>query len=102
VIEEIRMPKRFTKVKMNLASYGVREISRVLPFAVFVAVIGASFIFGCASTPNDELRPQKEYRTGSNLPVRDRDGNPAVKTVNPDDYERMRPPVSMPPPGAMR
>jgi hypothetical protein len=47
------MPKRFTKVKMKLASYGVREISRVLPFAAFVAVIGASFIFGSASTPND-------------------------------------------------
>jgi hypothetical protein len=36
------------------------------------------------------------------LPVRDRDSQQAVKTVNPDDYERMRPPVSMSPPGAVR
>ena len=69
------------------------------PLTAFVAVIGASFLFGCATTSNDELRPQKEYRT-SHLPVRDRDGT--VKTVSPEDYERMRPPVSMPPPGAIR
>jgi hypothetical protein len=77
----------------------------ICPLAAFVVVIGAPFLFGCATTPNDkeaEPRPEKEYRTGSNLPVRDRDGNPMVKTVSPDDYERMRPTVSMPPPGAIR
>ena len=72
------------------------------PLSVSIAVIGASFLFGCATTPNDREAVQKEYRTGSHLPVRDRDGNSAVKTVNPDDYERMRPTVSMPPPGAIR
>jgi hypothetical protein len=80
-----------------------KKIAMILPPpTISVVVIGASFLFGCATTPNDELRAQKEYRTGSNLPVRDRDGNPVVKTVSPEDYERMRPPVSMPSPGAIR
>jgi hypothetical protein len=70
--------------------------------AALSAVIGVSFLFGCASTPDDkdaEARTEKVYRTGSNIPVRDRDTS-AVKSMSGEDYERMKPPMSMPPRGA--
>ena len=73
----------------------------VRPLAVIVAVIGASFVFGCATPAEQdaESRTEKVYRTGSNIPVRDRDAS-AVKSMSGEDYERMKPPMSMPPRGA--
>jgi len=63
------------------------------PFAVCVAVVGASLLFGCASTPDDkdaEARTEKVYRTGSNIPVRDSSARSEGKTMSADDFERMR------------
>jgi hypothetical protein len=74
-------------------------VKTVRQLAALIAVIGAPFMFGCATTPDDkdaEARTEKVYRTGSNIPVRDRDTS-EVKAMSGDDYARMRPPVSMPP-----
>ena len=76
----------------------------VRELAPLVAVIGVPFLFGCASTPDDkdaEARTEKVYRTGSNIPVRDRDVS-EVKSMSQDDYTRIKPPIAMPPPGAIR
>ena len=73
----------------------------VRQLAALIAVIGVPFLFGCAATPDKdaEARTEKLYRTGSNIPVRDRDAS-AVKSMSGEDYERMKPPMSMPPRGA--
>jgi ABC-type uncharacterized transport system auxiliary subunit len=45
----------------------------------------AALLTGCAGVdtqPSAEARPQKVYRTGSNLPVKDDDGS--VVSVRPD------------------
>jgi hypothetical protein len=79
-------------------------VKTVRQLAALVAIIGVAFLFGCASTPDDkdaEARTEKVYRTGSNIPVRDRDVS-EVKSMSQDDYKRILPPISMPPPGAMR
>ena len=73
----------------------------VRQLAAFIAVIGVPFLFGCTSTPEQdaEARTEKVYRTGSNIPLKDRDTS-AVKSMSGEDYERIRPPMSMPPRGA--
>jgi len=54
-----------------------------------LAIIGtfalAIFAHGCATSPDQstEIRTNKEYRTGSNLPVRDRSSPSDAKTYDP-------------------
>jgi hypothetical protein len=76
-------------------------VKTVRQLAALIAVIGVPFLFGCASTADKdaEARTDKVYRTGSNIPVRDRDTS-AVKSMSGEEYERMKPPMSMPPRGA--
>jgi hypothetical protein len=76
-------------------------VKTVRQLAALIAVIGVPVLFGCTSTPEQdaEARAEKVYRTGSNIPLRDRDTS-AVKSMSGEDYERMKPPMSMPPRGA--
>lgn len=66
--------------------------------AVFGSFSLALFIHGCA-TPDatQEARAEKEYRTGSNIPVRDRAGPSDAKTYDPasvqDAVRRSMPPT---------
>ena len=53
--------------------------------SLLVAASTAALVTGCAGAdpqPTAEARPQKVYRTGSNLPVKDDDGS--VIAVRPD------------------
>ena len=53
------------------------------------ACAAAAFLAGCAVDPASSGEPvtDKEYRTGSNLPARTREG---VHTVSPEEFERAR------------
>jgi len=56
---------------------------RIAPLVL--AASTAALVAGCAGAdpqPSAEARPQKVYRTGSNLPVKDDDGS--VIAVRPD------------------
>ena len=49
---------------------------------------------GCATSPQDQnAQPYeaKEYRTGSNIPVRDRSASSDTTTVKPDAMNNQRP-----------
>jgi hypothetical protein len=53
--------------------------------AIALAATLVTFLAACAgadSQPEAEARPQKVYRTGSNLPVKDEDGS--VLAAKPD------------------
>ena len=58
---------------------------KTLVAPVAIALIAA----GCATDPSSSTEPMtdKEYRTGSNIPERQRAG---VKTVSPEEFERQR------------
>ena len=54
------------------------------------ALAAAAIVSGCATpdtTANSEPAPDKVYRTGSNIPERERAG---VVTMSPDEFERQR------------
>jgi hypothetical protein len=59
----------------------------------FVAALAASALLcACATPASDDGQPreEREYRTGSNIPVRDRSAPSSVRTVDPEAIERAR------------
>ena len=63
-------------------------LSGAAPVAAAIGLVALSGIAGCASTDaGSGPREEKEYRTGSNLPVRDRSKPSEVKTYNPSSVE---------------
>jgi len=54
---------------------------------VLSSALAAAIVSGCADTsvPGDDLPREKQYRTGSNLPVGDR--NTGVTTVDPGQVQ---------------
>jgi len=64
--------------------------------ARFAAVIAAVLVTACAAVDDPaqvaEPKAQREYRTGSNIPVRDPSANPKATTdaKTPTDEERAR------------
>jgi hypothetical protein len=46
----------------------------------------------CAATvdPSDEPREAKEYRTGSNVPVRDRGASTSTRTIDPESINDLK------------
>ena len=70
--------------------------------AIALAASAATSLAGCASAdtqPSAEARPQKVYRTGSNLPVKDDDGS--VLVVKPEGNAPVLGPPGRPPGKAM-
>jgi type IV pilus biogenesis protein CpaD/CtpE len=52
---------------------------------MFTAVAAAALLAGCASTPDQVAeRQERQYRTGSNIAVRDGDMAGPEKSVKPD------------------
>lgn len=70
-----------------------------LPLAA-AALVLAGAVAGCATTAGDtaEAKPEKVYRTGSNLPVRDPSQASEVKQVKVEDHPATR--MQMPSPAA--
>ena len=58
----------------------------------FASVWLALLFTGCASMSDQstDSSEAKEYRTGSNLPVRDRSGSGNVKTVDVESIQELR------------
>jgi hypothetical protein len=56
------------------------------------AIVAALLCSACASTADqtNEASGTKAYRTGSNLPVRDRSGSSDSKTVDVESIEDLR------------
>ena len=68
-----------------------------------VTILAASTLVlcaACASAPQQtaEHREAKVYQTGSNIPVRDRNGMMNVKTVDPESLHQELGGASHPPP----
>ena len=62
--------------------------------ALAVAAALAAALAGCSTppaNPNDAPYEAKEYRTGSNIPVRDRAASSDVTAVKPDAMNNQRP-----------
>jgi len=75
-------------------------MARTSGAALCVAALLAA-LAGCSTAPTDPNAPAsepKEYRTGSNIPVRDRNSPSQAQNVKPDDPSQMRP-VGLPPMG---
>jgi hypothetical protein len=72
--------------------------SRTLTHAVLVAsTLGAILVsFGCSTVPDTQAddSERKVYRTGSNIPVRERAGD--VRTLDPTTVERTAPAPAIP------
>ena len=64
-------------------------------------VLAAASMTGCASNEaaTREAPAQSDYRTGSNIPRKDRSGD-TVKTVDPNSIQAPLPPISRPPAGS--
>jgi hypothetical protein len=62
-----------------------RRLRAVKPaLALLGAFALALAAHGCATMdPSEEVRAEKEYRTGSNIPVRDRSGTGDAKSYDP-------------------
>jgi hypothetical protein len=56
------------------------------------AIVAVLLCSACASTADqaDGTSQGREYRTGSNLPVRDRTGSSGTKTVDVESIEDLR------------
>ncbi|MEP7183916.1 MAG: hypothetical protein ABI886_17195 [Betaproteobacteria bacterium] len=66
--------------------------------AIALAATAVTFLAACAgadSQPSAEARPQKVYRTGSNLPPKDDDGS--VQVVKPEGNSPVLGPPGRPP-----
>ena len=60
---------------------------------LFAAALAASMMLCACATPStdgSEPREEKEYRTGSNIPVRDRSAPSEVRNVDPEALGRAR------------
>lgn len=64
-------------------------------------LLSAASVLGCASSdaPSREASSSADYRTGSNIPRKERSGE-TVKTVDPNSVQAPLPPISRPPAGA--
>jgi hypothetical protein len=73
--------------------------SRTLTNAVLAASIlgGVLTSFGCSTTPDTQAEDneRKVYRTGSNIPVRERGSSGDVRAVDPATIERTAPPPAI-------
>ncbi len=56
------------------------------------ALVATAVLAACATPSGPEAQPreEKEYRTGSNIPIRDRSAPSSVRTVDPEAIERAR------------
>ncbi len=68
-----------------------------------IALLVCCLVTGCATTPDTtapaQARTERQYRTGSNIPVRDPGAASETKTVDRDTWERehsMTAPTSSP------
>jgi len=64
----------------------------LLRTASVAAIVLAAATAGCAMAPDQtaEAKPEKVYRTGSNIPVRDPSAPSEVKQLKVDDNPSMR------------
>jgi hypothetical protein len=71
-------------------------------FTIPTLAILASLLVGCAAIDaQDEPRQEKEYRTGSNLPQRDRNASP-VTIVGSEGLQKMQTTSAVLPGGTAR
>lgn len=70
-------------------SFGLRPNGKAAMKKLVAPVAIVLLAAGCATDPSSSTEPMtdKEYRTGSNIPERDRAG---VRTVSPEEIERQR------------
>ena len=56
------------------------------------ALVATALLAACATPSGSDTQPreEKEYRTGSNIPVRDRSAPSSVRNVDPEAIERAR------------
>lgn len=71
--------------------------------SIILSTLVAALMAGCAAIDTkDEAKPEKEYRTGSNLPQRDHGGPSSVSVINADGLQKMQMPSGVSPSGGAR
>jgi len=85
--------------KHRVGAHDARRAARPA-LAVIGMFVLAIFVHGCATTPDaQEARGDREYRTGSNIPVRDRASATDSKSYDPasvqDAVRRSVPPTPL-------